>query len=44
MAHRGDPDWAGVGQNDGTLVAVHYGSHADDHWSVYELLELGGTR
>ena len=56
MAHRGDPDWAGVGDNDGTthlglpadflvdpdgtLVGVHYGGHADDQWSVAELLEL----
>lgn len=57
MAHRGEPDWAGVGENDGTthlglpadfliepdgtLLAVHYGSHADDQWSVDRLLELG---
>ena len=23
---------------DGTLVAAHYGAHADDQWSVDELL------
>lgn len=56
VAHRGDPDWAGVGQNDGsthlglpadflvdpdgTVAAVHYGSHADDQWSVDEVLAL----
>lgn len=56
LAHHSDPDWAGVGENDGTthlglpadflidpdgtLVGVHYGRHADDQWSVDELLEL----
>ncbi|HYD61652.1 MAG TPA: peroxiredoxin-like family protein [Noviherbaspirillum sp.] len=25
---------------DGTVIAAHYGRHADDHWSVDELLEL----
>ncbi len=25
---------------DGTVVAAHYGSHADDQWSVDQLLEL----
>ncbi|WP_059014270.1 peroxiredoxin-like family protein [Mycobacterium sp. M26] len=59
MAHRDNPDWAGVGENDGTthlglpadflidadgtLVAVHYGSHADDQWSVDELLEISAN-
>lgn len=28
---------------DGTLVAVHYDSQADDQWSVDELLELDRT-
>jgi hypothetical protein len=56
MAHRGEPDWAGVGENDGTthlglpadfligsdgtLMDVHYGRHADDQWSVDELLAI----
>lgn len=59
LAHRGDPDWAGVGDNDGTthlglpadflidtdgtVLAVHYGSHADDQWSVDQLLEISRT-
>ena len=59
MAHRGEPDWAGVGENDGTthlglpadflidtdgtVAAVHYGRHADDQWSVDELLEINRT-
>jgi hypothetical protein len=30
LAHHSDPD--------GTLVAAHYGSHADDQWSVDDLL------
>ncbi|WP_407666341.1 peroxiredoxin-like family protein [Mycobacterium pinniadriaticum] len=56
LAHRGEPDWAGVGENDGTthlglpadflidtdgtVLAVHYGRHADDQWSVNELLAI----
>jgi hypothetical protein len=36
MTHRGEPDWAGVGDNDGT---THLGLPADDQWSVDELLE-----
>lgn len=59
MAHRGEPDWAGVGESDGTshlglpadflidtdgtVAAVHYGRHADDQWSVDELLEISRT-
>jgi peroxiredoxin len=27
----------------GTVKAVHYGKHADDHWSVDLLLELAGA-
>jgi peroxiredoxin len=27
---------------DGTLRAAHYGAHADDHWSVDEVIRLGG--
>lgn len=25
---------------DGTVIAAHYGKHADDHWSVDDLLAL----
>jgi hypothetical protein len=25
---------------DGTVVAAHYGRHADDQWSVDELLDI----
>ncbi len=60
LAHRNDPSWAGVGDQDGTthlglpadflvdpdgtLAAVHYGDHADDQWSVDQLLKLNRTR
>ena len=27
----------------GTVVAVKYGGHADDHWEVDELLALAGA-
>lgn len=56
LGHRNDPDYAGVGSNDGTthmglpadflvgadgtVVALHYGRHADDQWSVDELLDI----
>jgi peroxiredoxin len=56
LAHRNDPDRAGVGfgdgstylglpadfliDPDGTVVAVHYGRHADDQWSVDQLLGI----
>ncbi|WP_407688883.1 peroxiredoxin-like family protein [Mycobacterium sp. HUMS_1102779] len=56
LDHRGDPDYGGVGSNDGTthlglpadflidadgtVVALHYGRHADDQWSVDELLDI----
>ncbi len=56
MGHRNDPNYSGVGSNDGTthlglpadflidadgkVVALHYGRHADDQWSVDELLEI----
>ena len=56
LGHRKDPDYAGVGSNDGTthlglpadflidadgtVVALHYGHHADDQWSVDELLDI----
>lgn len=29
---------------DGTLVAAHSGSHADDQWCVDDLLKTGRTR
>ncbi|HSC85674.1 MAG TPA: peroxiredoxin-like family protein [Polyangiaceae bacterium] len=29
---------------DGTIAALHYGKHADDQWSLDELLELVATR
>ncbi|MCB0939941.1 MAG: AhpC/TSA family protein [Mycobacterium sp.] len=29
---------------DGTLAAVHYGAHADDQWSVDELLRINRNR
>jgi peroxiredoxin len=60
LTHHSDPDWAGVGESDGTthlglpadflidpdgtLVAAHQGSHADDQWSVDDLLKIGRTR
>jgi peroxiredoxin len=56
LGHRGNPEYAGVGSNDGTthlglpadflidadgtVVALHYGRHADDQWSVGELLDI----
>jgi peroxiredoxin len=59
LAHRGDPDNAGVGMGDGsthlglpadfliepdgTVARVHYGRHADDQWSVDELLDINGS-
>lgn len=59
LAHRGEPGWAGVGENDGTshlglpadflidpdgtVLAAHYGRHADDQWSVDEMLRLAAS-
>jgi peroxiredoxin len=56
LGHRNDPNYAGIGSNDGTthlglpadflidadgtLVARRYGRHADDQWSVDELLDI----
>lgn len=60
LGHRNDPNYSGVGSNDGTthlglpadflidadgtVVAVHYGRHADDQWSVDELLQIQRSR
>lgn len=60
LGHRNDPNYSGVGSNDGTthlglpadflidadgtVVAAHYGRHADDQWSVDELLAIRHAR